>query len=262
MIRVAAVRAFMEELAGHPLHEDEGIHHGSARFEVEGVLVTWMATREALAHAAERGLHLVIAHESLYYPYDASVRHDNPVGWADWPINSQRRELLEAHDLTLMRLHGTLDEICIYDAFAALLGLGEPVWQQGTTKVYEIAPRPLAALVAEVKERTGMSALRVSAPQGLEQVVHRVGLPWGGMGLFVNVPYQQALIARGCDVFIAGESDSYGFRFAAECGLPMIETSHELSENPGLRRYCTILAARFPELRVEFYECPTIWQCA
>ena len=82
-----------------------------------------------------------------------------------------------------------------------------------------------------------MPALRVSAARGMDQVVHRVGLPWGGLGLFVNVGYQQRLIEQGCDVFIAGESDNYGFRFAAECGIPMIETSHELSENDGLQRF-------------------------
>ena len=46
-----------------------------------------------------------------------------------------------------------------------------------------------------------------------------VGLPWGGLGLFVNVGYQQALVARDCDVFIAGESDNLGFRFAVESGV-------------------------------------------
>ena len=79
--------------------------------------------------------------------------------------------------------------------------------------------------------------------------MHRVGLPWGGLGLFVNVGYQQRLIEQGCDVFIAGESDNYGFRFAAECGIPMIETSHELSENDGLRRFAEMLSGGFPDVQ-------------
>ncbi|NOY75007.1 MAG: hypothetical protein GXP32_04360 [Kiritimatiellaeota bacterium] len=61
-------------------------------------------------------------------------------------------------------------------------------------------------------------------------VFSRVGLPWGGLGLFVNVAYQQFLFEHGCDVFIAGESDNMGFRFAEECGIPMIETSHEVNK--------------------------------
>ena len=87
-----------------------------------------------------------------------------------------------------------------------------------------------------------------------------MGLPWGGMGLFVNVAYQQELIELGCDVFIAGETDNYGFRFAEECDIPMIETSHELSENPGLRHFTDMLAAAFSGLDVRFFETPCVWE--
>ena len=62
------------------------------------------------------------------------------------------------------------------------------------------------------------------------------------------------------DVFIAGESDSYGFRFSQECGIPMIETSHEVSENPGLRRFTDMLAKAFPELGCHFFENPCVWE--
>ena len=89
--------------------------------------------------------------------------------------------------------------------------------------------------------------------------MRRVGLPWGGLGLFVNVGYRQRLIEVGCDVFIAGESDSYGFRFRVELGIPMIETSHEDSENPGLRHFTDLLAAAFPQVAFPFYENANIW---
>lgn len=154
-----------------------------------------------------------------------------------------------------------MDEICIFDDFA-LLGLGTPIQAQGLAKVYEITPCPLAALVVRVKEGVGMGAVRVFAPQGMGQIVHRVGLPWGGLGLFVNVSYQERLIEMGCDVLIAGESDDYGFRFAAECGIPMIETGHEISENPGLKHFSRMLQERFPQIAVEFYECRPIWEMA
>jgi putative NIF3 family GTP cyclohydrolase 1 type 2 len=92
--------------------------------------------------------------------------------------------------------------------------------------------------------------------------VHRVGLPWGGLGLFVNVGYQQRLIEQGCDLFIAGEADNYGFRFAAECGIPMIETSHELSENDGLRQFVNTLYGRFPDVQFQFFENECVWEIA
>ena len=104
-----------------------------------------------------------------------------------------------------------------------------------------------------------MPAVRVSHPKGMEQIVHRVGLPWGGLGLHRNVGYQQKLIELGCDVFIAGETDSYGFRFSGECGIPMIETSHEVSENPGLRHFTRMLRKRFLQLKITFHECATVF---
>ena len=260
MTTTESIIAYIEGLTGHPLRRDEGVQHGSAQREIKRALVSWMATAEALSYAGQGGFQLVLAHESLYYPYDTYIRQDNPPGWENWRTNRQRRELLERHQLVLLRAHGSLDEICIFDDFAALLGLGSPVQANGLAKVYEIAPSPLAELVAGVKRRTGMSALRVSAPKGMKQVVQRVGLPWGGLGLFVNVGYQQQVMEMGCDVLIAGEGDDYGFRFSAECGIPMIETGHEISENPGLEHFSRMLQERFSEIEVKFYECRPSWQ--
>ncbi len=260
MITTLDVIAAIERLSGHPLNRDEGVHHGPAERPISRALVCWMATPDALAAAAEQHCDMVIAHESLYYPYDAVNRQDNPHGWQDWPTNRQRRELLERHNLVLLRAHGSADDICIFDDFAALLDLGAPVLADGLHKVYEIEPCTLGALVEEVKRRTGMPAVRVAAPRGIDQVVRRVGLPWGGLGLFVNVGYQQRVIEMGCDVLIAGEADNYGFRFCAELGIPMIETGHEISENPGLEHFAQLLRTQRPELDVVFYACPPAWE--
>ena len=271
MITTESITSYIEGLTGHPLNRDEGVQHGSAQREVRRVLVSWMATADALSYAGKEGFDLFLAHESLYYPYDAYIRQDNPAGWENWRTNRQRRELLERHDLVLLRAHGSLDEVCIFDDFAALLGLGSPAQAKGLppiapfgglAKVYEIEPCPLAELVTRVKERLKMPALRVSAPQGMGQIVHRIGPPWGGLGLFVNVGYQQQVIELGCDVLIAGESDDYGFRFSAECGIPMIETGHEISENPGLEHFSRMLQKHFPQIAVGFYECQPSWEMA
>jgi putative NIF3 family GTP cyclohydrolase 1 type 2 len=175
-------------------------------------------------------------------------------------VNRQRREALDTYGLSFLRIHGSADEVTIFDDFAALLALGDPVFSEGLTKVYEIAPCPLRTLIDRVKAQVGMDHVRVAAPGGFDRVVHRVGLPWGGLGLFVNVGYQQELIAQVCDVFIAGESDNYGFRFAAECGIPTIETSHEVSEIPGLRRFTQMLDAAFPDVAFVFYENARVWE--
>ena len=80
------------------------------------------------------------------------------------------------------------------------------------------------------------------------------------MALFVNVGYQQQLIEQGVDLLIAGETDNYGFRFAQELGIPMIETSHELSENRGLRHFTEMLSQKFPKTEFLFYENKCVWE--
>lgn len=260
MATVNDIVAFVSKLSGHPLNWDEGARHAALDRALTGATICWMASPAAIQSAGHRGHQLLIGHESLYFPYQLSPEMPLPSGWQEWQVNRQRRETLEKYGLTFLRIHGSADEICIFDDFASRLGLGSPVRADGLAKVFEIEPCTLGELVERVKSRLGMPHLRLSPAGPLDRLVRRVGLPWGGLGLFVNVSYQQQLIELGCDAFIAGEADNYGFRFAEECGIPMIETSHEISENPGLRRFTGMLAEAFPEVEFHFYENPCVWE--
>ena len=271
MTTIKDITTYVERLTNDPLNRDEGVHHGSIDAEVTSVLVCWMATSEAIEEAGRSGADLLLAHESLYYPYDAAVRDDVPEGWREWRANKTRRKLLDEHGLTFLRVHGSMDEMTILTDFAELLGLGEPVCQdgpvgsttlsgrRGKVRVYEIEECTYGELIGRVKKRTGMDRLRVSFGGDLDRKVRRIGLAWGGLGLYTNVAYQERLLERGVDVLVAGETDNYGFRFPAEWNVPMIETSHETSENPGIRRFSEMLATEFPDLRVHFYENERVW---
>jgi putative NIF3 family GTP cyclohydrolase 1 type 2 len=250
----------IESLAGHRLNKDEGVHHGEAQVEITGATVAWMATPDAIEAAGSRGHQVLICHESLYFPYDVLIATQPPADWKSWKVNRQRRDLLDSHRLACLRVHACADEISIFDTFADQLGLGAPAIAEGLVKVYDIPEITLDDLVLHVKRRMGMPAVRVAGRKACKRRVKRVGLPWGGLGLFVNVAYQQKLAELGCDVFIAGESDNYGFRFAEENGIPMIETSHELCENPGLRRFTDVLAQAFPSVAFQFYENDCVWE--
>ncbi len=255
---------YIENLAGEKLHFEEGIHFGSADVEVKKVVLCWMTTKGAIEFAGKEQAELIITHESLYYPYDAIVRDDNPPNWENWPVNKQRRNLLSKYNLTVLRIHTLADMICVFDAFRKQLNLPDQPARQGNAynhKRFDITPCKLSELINYVKQSVGIDHIRVSAPNGLDQIVSKVGLLWGGIGLFVNVIHQAKLLELGCDVFIAGESDDYGFRFARDLGIPLIETSHEISENEGIKEFCNILSKGFPKVEFKFYEnkCPYIW---
>lgn len=260
MTTITQIIQYVEETSGSPLFRDEGVDLGPTDRPIQNATVCWMATPDAIRYAGERNHDLIIGHESLFYPYDVVNQIDQPEGWQDWPVNRQRRDLLEKHNLTFMRLHGSVDDICILTDFADQLQLGPAVHDTGRVRVYEIDPCSFDQLVERTKQATNMNAVRVAPVDPMPEKIRRIGLPWGGMGLFVNVGYMQDLIEAGCDAFIAGETDNYGFRFPQEVGIPIIETSHELSENRGLRNFTDLLNDKFPATDFHFYENPCVWE--
>jgi putative NIF3 family GTP cyclohydrolase 1 type 2 len=252
------IAAYVEELKGWTLNREEGVQHGRWDHEIRSVTLCWKATPGALEDAGSRGDDMVIGHESLYDPYDFDFNAFVAPGWQGWAINKRRKALLEKHKLTFMRIHTSADGICVGLGFAEWLGLGQWTKAENGALVWDRPECTLAELVAYVKQRTGLPAMRVSNVHSMDHKVRRIGLLGGGCGLDACVAVQERLAAAKCDVFIAGEADNYGFRFGAECGIPIIETSHEIAENPGLRTFMQMLAERFPKLRFTFYEnkCP------
>ena len=240
---------------------DEGILFGDREQEVTGIQVCWMASLDAIEHAGKAGDNLIIAHEDLYFPSWRPQNSSTPVDYLSWRVNQRRIGLLTDHGISVIRVHGTLDRHCIFTAFANKLGLGTPAVDEGPyLKAYDLPPNTtFGALVGRVKSALGMEAVRAT-PHDPAAPVRRAGLPWGGLGLFVNVGYMQSILKYGCDVFIAGESDNYGMHFAWESGVPMIETSHEVSENPGLAEYAQELQAMLPNVPVHYYENPMPWR--
>jgi putative NIF3 family GTP cyclohydrolase 1 type 2 len=260
MTTIGDIVRHVESLTGHQLNRDEGVLHGTAETEVTSATVCWMASPDAIEFSGARGNELLICHESLYQPYDVLLREKPPEGWESWYPNKRRRELLDEYNLTCLRIHGSADQLYIYDRFAELLELGEGVSGEGMCKVFEIPECTFAELMAHVKRCMGIEAVRVCDGGNPQRKVKRIGIPWGGVSQFTNVGYQERVRQLGCDAFIGGESDCYAFRFAIECGIAMIETSHEGSENPGLVQFTEMLTEAFPEVGFEFYENECIWR--
>lgn len=240
---------------------DEGISFGDTDQDVSGILVCWMASLDAIQAAVNAGANLIVTHEALFFPYSASPQQAM-ADYLHWPTNNRRAAMLSQNKIAVIRAHGTLDQVCVFDEFAALLGLPPAtVDEPGLVKVYDIPETTYGDLIQTVKVRTRLPTVRAT-PGDPARRVSRVGLPWGGLGLFVNVGYVEKLIEHGCQVLIAGESDNYGMHFPIDAGLDLIETSHEVSENPGLRRFSDMLRAQFPGVPVAFYENPMPWRWA
>jgi len=248
----------IEEIVGggHMLWPDGGYVNGSPETAVKAVLVTWMADTAALRKAIAGRCNVVLCHEPPFYseknelpPY-RWLNAVNDCAEQSWHPNRQRRALIEKHGLTLLQCHYGLDRFPIYESFVEALGLTAPGKDRGWEQVYRL-PKPMtvAALTKLVKERLGIAGtVRVAGDS--RRKVRRVVSLWGGLGLNVNLYWLRQGIAHGADVAVAGEMDEFLMRFAAEAGIPVIETSHQLSEEIGLGRYAEVLRRRYQGLKV------------
>lgn len=253
---------FVEQRTGHPLNDDEAITFGPRTREINGITLAWAMTPDVVQAAVEAGHNCIIHHEWLtFYSafFGSRERHD-----LSWPANTGRLELLARHNLTAMRLHGSVDEICIFDATARQLKLGEPIGDDGSgiycRKIFASPVPDFGSLINHVKKAMDMPLMRVSKDR-LDRPVRRIGMPWGGMGLSINIAYLQGLIDAGVDTFIFGEADAASFRFAAESGVACIETSHEMSEELGLQEFGKMLQRQF-SLPVNYIRVPPTWYIA
>lgn len=257
-VQAKTIEQFMEELVPErPLGTDEGFRWGDPEAEVTGVMVSFFATVDVIEACAAAGCNLLIVHELLQMPYPWRGE-GNLAQHLTWPVNRNRIAALAKKDITLFRAHGTLDRFCIHEAFVKLLGLGEAVVDDGFVSLFEIEPVTVRDLAEDVKRRTGMPAVRVTAD--LDREVSRVGLPWGGTGLSVNAGFINQVIEHGPDVLIAGESDEYAMRMIRDCGVELIETGHAVSEEPGLEEFAAYLGEHFADLRVVFQPSQPAWQ--
>jgi putative NIF3 family GTP cyclohydrolase 1 type 2 len=255
--------AWVREAAGISLQPDEGLRFGQGNYPVKRLLFSWIPDWAAVKEAVSWGADCLVGHESFFYPYNADIRKDRGPGWKHWPYNRDRHETLREAGIAYCRYHHVADHLTIHNSVAELLGLGLPVVDKPEfVKVYKIAAISIGELIDRVKDVFGLPAIRVALPAGVgpDFCVERVGLPWGGMGLSVNVAYVQALISEGCDVFVCGESDNMAMRFAVDQGIPVIESSHDVNEAPGWRRFAELIRDAHPRLTVRVLDSQCVWE--
>ncbi|OGV80333.1 MAG: hypothetical protein A3K19_04255 [Lentisphaerae bacterium RIFOXYB12_FULL_65_16] len=236
------------KLKGSGLNGDEGVLFGDPNAEIRGLLLCWMADVGALRAAAAQGCNVVLCHEQFYF---TTMFGPLTAQEMSWPANRARLAAAAAGGLTVLRVHGSLDMICIWDEFIRVLGVENPTPGTGWNKVLPIPRTTVRELVAKVKATFNVSHVRMTGD--LDKVVSVAGFPWGGLGLDTNVGYQATCVNLGAEVLIAGECDEYGFSFARDAGVPMIETGHALSENPGVKLFAARLEQEFAGLKTVFH---------
>ena len=114
-------------------------------------------------------------------------------------------------------------------------------------------PKRAVDLAREIAEKTGLASLRFSGDP--DTMVRTVGNAVGGLGLASNRYWMRRQIENGADALICGEMDELAMMFAGEYNdTVLIETSHALSENIGVRHFANMLAEEFPDVETAFFE--------
>ena len=142
------------------LGSEEGFRFGDPNIEVKGILVSWMATKDAIEKAIDEDCNLMVIHEGLFYPYEFQ-RDENFEKYLTWSVNHARLKMLSEHNITVFRAHGTLDGLCILDLFAESLGLPEPTVRHGYIRIYDVPPITVEDLALNVKEKLNLKAVRI-----------------------------------------------------------------------------------------------------
>ena len=244
---------------------DGGFFHGSKNDDVHGILITWMATCEALKTALDQKLSLVICHETPFFDelaqhhsYRWTAEPDEKPSEAPNHPNQKRKDILKkaGTSLTLLQIHYGLDRLCIFKEFADAIELGPAVAGGAYETIFEL---PKASTVAElakkIAEKLNFNSIRIVGDPN--QKVSRAGNLWGGVGLTSNRYWMRKQIEHGADVLIAGEADEEAMFFAKEYGIPLIVTAHAISENMGLRTFAEMLRVKFPKVTTRFHEVST-----
>ena len=233
---------------------EEGVIYGERDRRAEKILVTWMATVAAIRYAISENCQVIVSHEALtFHDYFANASSPDP-----WTADRARLSLLDAHGMTVVRAHGTVDPTHVVPAFIEAAGLSDPVECGNVWSFHNEAPISLRALTGRVAEGLGMKQLRLTGDP--ERVVTRVGTMVGGLMQDRHIKsWETYLMDHDVQVIIGGETNDFAQRFAVDSGIALIETCHSASEEPGLRNLADDLKSRFDSVEVAFHKEAIPW---
>lgn len=227
---MTAAELFARLVAWSPIDREnrsDGLVLGDPDRKVLRVAVSLLATPRVIEAAVAGGADLLLVHEP--------VLHGGAVA-ADDPYMAKKREMLEKSGLSVYRFHDhshftRTDKINT----GVLRRLGWEGEFDGQKLFTFKTPRPLASVIAEIRERLGLTHLRyVGAPDITVGTVACLFGAWGESNVYRYFRHP------GVDLVLAGEAIEYAIceyvRDAAELGARrgLLLLGHMGSERAGM----------------------------
>ena len=201
-------------------YDNSGLLAGSARQEVDCVLLALDMTEAVLSEAVALGAQLIITHHPLMFTPRRSLTD------ADNEGRLLRRLIRE--NISHIAAHTNLDQAPggINDTLAELCGLqdvsGERFVRTGT-----LAEPMTAGLFARYLSTRLGDAVRLMGPE--DAVIRRAAVcSGGGSDMWTEA------VRLGCDAFISGEIRHHHALALADSGVAAFECGHAATEAPGM----------------------------
>jgi len=243
------IDTIIESIPGAPREDTvDTVKSGDPSQPVTGIVTTFIATCQVIERAIELGANLIITHEPTYYT------HRDEVAWLEGdPVYAFKRDLLERNGIVVWRFHDYWhmhrpDGITT----GVLKQLGWASYADPDQRARCTIPATsLSELVATIKERLGIEAVRVAGAPSMtcRHVALLVGAVPGEMQV-------EVLGQEGVDVLVCGETQEWTaceyVRDAACSGVhkALIVLGHANSEEPGMNWLVAWLRPRFPGLAI------------
>ncbi|QJC53527.1 NGG1-interacting factor 3 [Paenibacillus albicereus] len=165
---------------------------------LRGVLVCFTATADVIREAAACGANLIVTHEPTWYSH-----LDETKGLEDDPVYLAKRALVDGHGLAIWRFHDDWHRRRpdgIQEGMLRRLGWPAPA-DGGHGAVVQLPEQPLREVVRQLKERLGVSHVRVVGDS--EWIVSRIAMQVGAPG---GERQMQAAMRDDVDAVLCGET--------------------------------------------------------
>ncbi|HPP07934.1 MAG TPA: Nif3-like dinuclear metal center hexameric protein [bacterium] len=232
---------------------DDSIVFGDENNIVKGIGVTWSATIDVLKRAEKENLNLIITHEFLFWGYSETIWFQSDRDILKRRPNALRHEILQRNNMTVYNTHKNWDAVASWgmcDAFPKLLGFEKEIARGRFIRVHEIQPTKAGKLAETIKEKMKLPVIRIAGNP--ERKITKVATAVGGLGQIYGIAEEPARL--GAEAIVFGEAVDYTIRYCVENDMVAIETSHVLSENPGVENLAKKLKEKFKNTKVLFLD--------
>ncbi|MBN1865774.1 Nif3-like dinuclear metal center hexameric protein [Candidatus Sumerlaeota bacterium] len=216
------------------------------RSEVRKVATGVSACVEIFRQAADWGADMIVVHHGMFWNNEERVLRGH---------RKERVRLLLDHDITLLGYHLPLDahaEIGNNALFARAMGLSDvrPFGEyHGNVIGFAGRVDPPLSLKEIVAKARGFYGTEPTIVEGGKGDIETVGVVSGGAWDMLAQATKERL-----DCYVTGNADEPVYHLAREEGIQFLAFGHHATERPGIRRLGEILAERFDDVEVRFFD--------